>query len=67
MTVQPTVQERAYQLALTLPSIAAIRQQLVREGYDSVDAHLGSPSMRLALKRVRRQASKDAPAATEPS
>jgi hypothetical protein len=66
MTYRPTIQERAHQLASQTPTLAGIRQRLLNEGYDSVDAHLASPSLRLAMKRARRQAAKAVSEAEEP-
>jgi hypothetical protein len=56
MTVRPTIQERAYQLAAECPSVANIRQRLKQEGYDSVESQLAAPTFRLALKRMCRKA-----------
>jgi hypothetical protein len=53
--LRPTLQERAYQLAKVSASVAEVRQTLIREGYENVHAHLGAPTLRLALKRLCRE------------
>jgi hypothetical protein len=58
VTLRPTLQERAYQLAHECPNVGSIGQQLMREGYDNVQAQLAAPSLRLALKRLCRLAAK---------
>jgi hypothetical protein len=58
MNLSPTIQERAYQLTSEYPTIAEIRRQLMKERYESVDAHLGARSFRLTLKRMCRSSVK---------
>jgi hypothetical protein len=58
MTVRPTIHERAFQLTAECDSIPAIRRRLMSERYDSVDAHLAAPMLRLTLKRMCRSATK---------
>ena len=64
MTLRPTLQERAYQLARECPSVADVRQRLVRENYDDVDAQLAAPTFRRELKRLCRSAGASAKAAS---
>jgi hypothetical protein len=54
MTLKPTLQERAYQLAAELGAIPSIRAQLMREHYEAVDAQLSAPTFRRELKRLCR-------------
>jgi hypothetical protein len=56
--IRATIQERAYQLAATLGTIANIRTQLMRERYDNVDQYPAPPQFRLTLKRMCRAAAK---------
>ena len=44
--------ERAYQLAPASFDLGEIRSKLRREGYTQIDEHLGSPSLRSALKKL---------------
>jgi hypothetical protein len=43
--------ERAFQLARGTANVDEIRKVLRREGYSSVDAHLGGASIRADLKK----------------
>lgn len=51
----PGVIERAYQLARISCDVEQIRQQLRKEGYSSVDAHLAGPKIRADLVRIIRR------------
>ena len=51
----PGVIERAYQLAQTSADIEHIRQQLRKEGYSNVDAHLAGPKIRSDLIDIIRR------------
>ena len=44
--------ERAFQLAPEAASIDEIKSRLRKEGYSNVEAHLGSPQLRLQLKAL---------------
>ena len=48
--------ERAFQLAQQLGTVEAIRVQLRKEGYSSVDAHLMGRKIRSDLVKIIRQA-----------
>ena len=48
--------ERAFQLAQQLTTVEAIRIQLRKEGYSSVDAHLMGRKIRSDLVKIIRQA-----------
>jgi hypothetical protein len=52
--------ERAFQLASECGSVAELRQRLRREGYYSVDQHLGGPSIRKQLGGLLDPVLKDA-------
>lgn len=47
----PNIIERAFQLARGTDNVDEIRKTLRREGYSSVDAHLGGASIRADLKK----------------
>jgi hypothetical protein len=71
--MRPTIIERAYELSRRLPTLLAIRKQLSREGYESVDTQLAGKEIRRTLRRKCREAAaqRDAmvmarPAASEP-
>lgn len=51
----PGVIERAYQLASTSADVEQIRQQLRKEGYLNVDAHLAGSKIRSDLIKIIRQ------------
>jgi hypothetical protein len=51
----PGVIERAFQLAQTTADVEQIRQQLRKEGYANVDAHLAGPKIRSDLIKVIRR------------
>lgn len=50
----PGVIERAYQLAQTSAGVEQIRQQLRKEGYSNVDAHLAGRKIRSDLVKIIR-------------
>jgi hypothetical protein len=47
----PTIIERAFQLAPASTSVDDIRRTLRQEGYSNVDAHLAGASIKAELKR----------------
>ena len=47
----PTIIERAFQLAPGSTSVDDIRKTLRQEGYSNVDAHLAGASIKAELKR----------------
>lgn len=51
----PGVIERAYQLAETSAGVEQIRQQLRKEGYSNVDAHLSGSKIRSDLVNIIRK------------
>ena len=57
MMDQPAgIVERAFQLAQELATVGAIRVQLRKEGYSSVDAHLMGRKIRSDLVKIIRKA-----------
>ncbi|HET6943178.1 MAG TPA: hypothetical protein VFH89_13545 [Sphingomicrobium sp.] len=48
---QPTIIERAFEVAQTSTTIDEIKHVLKNEGYSNVDAHLSGPSIRADLKK----------------
>jgi len=57
MMDQPAgIVERAFQLAQELATVEAIRVQLRKEGYSSVDAHLMGRKIRSDLVKIIRKA-----------
>jgi hypothetical protein len=54
MTQQPSIIERAFQLAEGCARLEEVRVKLKAEGYGNVDAHLTSKSLRTDLiKRLK--------------
>jgi hypothetical protein len=55
--------ERAYQLAMSgaYRSVGPIKDELKREGYVMVDAHIAGPSLTATLRRLCAQAGELAP------
>ena len=49
--LQPTIIERAFQLAPGVSTIAEVRSALKAEGYSSVDEHLAGPTIKADLKK----------------
>jgi hypothetical protein len=47
----PTIIERAFELARGSSNVDDIRKTLRREGYSNVDAHLGGASIKAELKK----------------
>lgn len=50
--------ERAFELAGSVSSIDEIKNQLKKEGYSSVDAHLAGKALRSELATVMKRGSK---------
>ena len=48
---QPTIIERAFQLARDTASLDDIRKTLRKEGYSNVDAHIAGASIKADLKK----------------
>jgi hypothetical protein len=48
---QPTIIERAFEVAQSSTTIDEIKHVLKNEGYSNVDAHLSGPSIRADLKK----------------
>jgi len=57
MTIRPPeIIERAFQLAQHSANVEEIRNQLRKEGYSNVDAHLMGRKIRFDLVKIIRQA-----------
>ena len=69
MTNQPTTIERAFTLARSgdYESVNDIRQQLKKERFDQVEAHLAGHSINRELRALCEAARRDRPAAPDAS
>ena len=56
----PGAIERAFQLAQTSVDLDEVRQQLRKEGYSNVDAHLAGAKIRSDLTKIIRQTARPA-------